>query len=202
VVQIAVVGLPQPTAGVYAEELKALGHELVQLNSETQRKGGIPPVVLVGGVSAERIGRAILRRSPEAVIVLLVSNANVEAVRHGLAWGATAVIDIATPQQKVAATVAMLCDGGVVILPKSVSSILPHSSAAKSISPAQLECLRLLESDLTVAQMAQLAHRSKRSMQRDLSRLYRTLGVESRRGALEVAHDLGIFDEVAREPGP
>jgi len=195
VVQIAVVGLPQASAGAFEEELKALGHELVQLNQAGRGSGEFPPVVLVGGVSAERIGRAILRRSPETAIVLLVPDAEVEGVRRGLAWGATAFIDSATSERNVAATVAMLCDGGVVILPKSISSVMSRSSGANSISGAQIEFLHLLDSNLTVAEMALHTYRSKRSMQRDLSRLYRTLGVDGRRGALAVAHDLLLFED-------
>lgn len=194
-VQIAVVGLPQASAGAFEEELKALGHELVQLNQAGRGSGEFPPVVLVGGVSAERIGRAILRRSPETAIVLLVPDAEVEGVRRGLAWGATAFIDSATSERNVAATVAMLCDGGVVILPKSISSVMSRSSGANSISGAQIEFLHLLDSNLTVAEMALHTYRSKRSMQRDLSRLYRTLGVDGRRGALAVAHDLLLFED-------
>jgi DNA-binding NarL/FixJ family response regulator len=195
VARIAVVGVPDANAAGYEGELKRLGHELVQLNPAGQRNGEIPPVVLVSGVSAERVGRAILRRSPETAIVLLVPHAEVDGVRRGLAWGATAVIDITTPARKVAATVTMLCNGDVVILPKSASSLLTHSSGARSMSPAQVECLRFLASDVTVAEMALLTHRSKRSMQRDLTRLYRTLAVEGRKGALAVAHEIGILED-------
>jgi DNA-binding NarL/FixJ family response regulator len=171
-----------------------LGHELVQLYPAGQRDRPIPRVVVVGGVSAERVGRAILRRSPETAIVLLVADPDVGGVRRGLAWGATAVIDIAAPARKVAATVTMLCNGDVVILPRSASSLLTHFSGARSLSADQVYVLRLLASHLTVAEMALLTHRSQRSMQRDLTRLYRTLAVDGRRGALAVAHEIGVLE--------
>lgn len=201
--RIAVVGLPEADAGACEAELKALGHELVPLNPGGQGSSDIPPVVLVGGVSAERIGRAILLRQPETVIVLLISDTGDERVRRGLAWGAAAVIDIATPARTLAAIVTMLCDEEVAVLLRNASSLMTHASEARSITRAQRDCLRLLDSNLTVAEMAVHMHRSKRSMQRDLARLYQTLGVEGRKGALAVVHDLGILEDLrGREPRP
>jgi DNA-binding NarL/FixJ family response regulator len=195
VVRIAVAGVPDAAAHAYEAELKALGHQLVKLSLTGRRDDEIPAVVLVGGQSGERIGRAILRRYPDTVIVLLVSDTNVNAIRRGLTWGASAIIDIAVPARRTAAEVAMLCEGDVVIVPRSASRLLSHSSAAKLISRDQLECVRLLDSDLTVAEMALLMHRSKRSMHRDLQSLYRTLAVDGRKAALAVARDLGVLED-------
>ena len=192
--QVGVVGLPEADAADYARELNALGHELVALDPANQRHSDIPSVVLIGGSAGERVGRAILRRSPDTAIVVLVAESDVAHVRRGLGWGAKAVVDIATPTRAVAAALAMLCNDDVLILPRSATSLLTHAAGLRAVSPDQVACLRLLDSHLTVTEMALVTHRSKRSMQRDLTRLYRTLAVDGRRGALVVAHETGILE--------
>jgi DNA-binding NarL/FixJ family response regulator len=192
VVRIAVLGLSRASTSAYEVALNALGHEVVELNRPDQFAENAPRVVLLAGNSVDRVGRAVLRRSPDTSIVLLVPDPDANAVRRGLAWGAVAVIDISTPVRRVAATVATICQGDLVILPRGISSGLTHTGAS-SISPSQVEYLGLLASHLTVREMAMRTHRSTRSLQRDLTRLYRTLGVDGRRGALEVARDLGIL---------
>ncbi len=200
--RIAVLGLPDAYADACETELRTLGHDPVRLALPIRRDVEVPSVVLLAGELAERVGRGLLRSHPETVVVLMVRKPGLEDVRRGLSWGATAVIDTRTPPKRIAAVVTTLIGDDLIIVPRNAGRLLTRRSDILSMTRAQLECLQLLDEGLTVAEMAIQLHRSKRSMQRDLTRIYRGLDVEGRKGALALVHDLGVLPHPRRQPRP
>jgi LuxR family transcriptional regulator, maltose regulon positive regulatory protein len=64
-------------------------------------------------------------------------------------------------------------------------------------TPAELRVLRLLDSDLTLAEIASELYVTRDTVKSHTRRLYRRLGASTRDGALGVARERGLLEQRA-----
>jgi hypothetical protein len=120
-------------------------------------------------------------------------------VWRGLYRGGTAVIDTRTPPRRIAVAVTALIGDDLIIVPRHAGRLLTRPSEVVSMTRAQLECLQRVGRRPHCRRDGPQLHRSKRTVQRDLTCIYRGLDVEGRKGALALIHDLGVLPDPRRE---
>jgi LuxR family maltose regulon positive regulatory protein len=92
-----------------------------------------------------------------------------------------------------------MADEVASVLEEARAAIIPDSVRAP-ISPAELEVLRLLATDLSQRQIGEKLFLSLNTVKTHVTSVYRKLGVSSREEANARAAALGLLDADASEP--
>ena len=130
---------------------------------------------------------------PDAVLVGLIHEWDLDTVRDSLAVGASAVVSRdADPADVALGLRAALADSTLIPsdLAHGLATVGPKSRPA-CLEDIELSWLRLLAGSTTVASLGEAAGYSEREMYRRLKKMYYKMGVGSRTEALIMASRLG-----------
>ncbi|MEV0622017.1 hypothetical protein AB0I81_52480 [Nonomuraea sp. NPDC050404] len=156
---------------------------------------GVPLVLLTVEHDRDWAGlRDLLRVRPEAIVVIVLSDATSNAYVRAVAAGAVGVLPRDASPAMVRDVVRAAVSGSS-LLPVDVLRTLVAGGAPEQpprlLSDGEIEWLRRLADGMTVARLAELVGYSERMMYRLLSGLYARLGAGSRTKALMRARDEG-----------
>lgn len=86
---------------------------------------------------------------------------------------------------------------------RALSGGFPARALLVDLTPRESELLRLLDQQVTQPEMAKSLHLALSTVKKQVAGLYRKLGVDSQRAALEQAYRIGLFDrtDAVQVPG-
>jgi DNA-binding NarL/FixJ family response regulator len=144
------------------------------------RRAQRPDVLILnfGTLRAAAELRDLHRVAPETRLVVLANNPTPSECRQMLAFGATACLAKSTEARDVLHAIHLASRGLHVLPPAGV----PGSEAGPDLlTPREAEVLDLLQSGRSNAEIAQLLHVSIETVRSHARRIYRKLGVRTRR---------------------
>ena len=133
--------------------------------------------------------------SPDGVVITLVADGRLDLARQALHAGAISSIPLDADLRSIALALRA-AQSRLSVIPESVSRHLEGPTAAPApveITGVELAWLKELAAGATVGDIAEQAGHSERAMFRLLSKLYGTLGADTRIGALIAAAKLGLI---------
>ncbi len=126
--------------------------------------------------------RLLAEASPETRLVVLANRPTVDDCRQLLAFGATACLAKSTESRDVLHAI-YLASRGLRVLPPD-NGELPLAPGPELLTPREADVLELLQAGRSNAEIAQELHVSIETVRTHARRVYRKLGVRSRRELL------------------
>jgi DNA-binding NarL/FixJ family response regulator len=160
-----------------------------------------PDVALIDinlpGLSGLELMRRILEREPEARIVIFSMNDNAVVAARAIEAGAKGYIAKNDDPALIADAVRAVADGGLYLHPEMARQIAFLRAGAdaigiSSLSPREVEILRLLAAGRTMAQIADLLDVSYKTIANNCTQLKQKLGARSAMDLMRIALGAGI----------
>jgi DNA-binding NarL/FixJ family response regulator len=126
--------------------------------------------------------RKLHRRFPKTRLVVLASRPTTAESRQMLAFGATACLSKASEARDVLHAIH-LASRGLHVLP-SIQEVPPAHPGPDTLTPREAEVMELLQTGETNAEIAKELHVSVETVRSHTRRIYRKLGVKTRRELL------------------
>ena len=132
-----------------------------------------------GSLSSASEVRNLHRQFPKTRLVVLANRPTAAECRQMLAFGATACLAKSTEARDVLHAIH-LASRGLHVLPPAMSNDLA-ASGPDLLTPREAEVLELLQSGRSNAEIAQILHLGIETVRTHARRIYRKLGVRTRR---------------------
>ncbi|GAB4588369.1 response regulator transcription factor [Nocardia sp. IFM 10818] len=172
------------STGTEAVELTAEHQpEVLLLDVEMPGDGAVPTIRRVHGVS------------PQTRIVVLSMHASKDLVSELTSAGASAYIAKTSGREELCASIrSVVADDHLVMwyVPRSAMPS-PHEVEGPTLSPRELEILKLVARALPNSQIAEQLYISESTVKRHLTRTYRKMNARSRLDAVHRAAALGLI---------
>jgi DNA-binding NarL/FixJ family response regulator len=141
-----------------------------------------PQVAILNFGSLERPThlRRLHRDFPETRLVVLANRPTTPECRQMLAFGATACLAKSTEARDVLHAIH-LASRGLHVLPPAVAPEVPAAAGPELLTPREAEVLELLQSGRSNGEIAQDLHVGVETVRTHARRIYRKLGVRTRR---------------------
>jgi DNA-binding NarL/FixJ family response regulator len=140
-----------------------------------------PDVALLnfGSLGSASELRELHRAHPDIKLVVLANRPTPSECRQMLAFGATACLAKSTEARDVLHAIHLASRGLHVLPPAGIDG--PDAPGPDLLTPREAEVLELLQSGRSNAEIAQLLHVSTETVRSHARRIYRKLGVRTRR---------------------
>ena len=195
---IGVLNTPPVWSLGLARALDAGDYSLEELSGFAEALGTRRFSALIVGVGDDDDLDVVVRlteEDSESVVITLLTELSVETAGASLRVGATSFVTLdATADDVVLALEAALSDRTVI--PAALARAMARSGPPPVRSPIpddELDALRTLASGVTVKELGASLGFSEREMYRRLRRIYLSLGVSDRTGALLKLARLGLL---------
>jgi DNA-binding NarL/FixJ family response regulator len=158
-----------------------------------------PDVVTVDAAMPDGSGMALARdlrdRFGSLGIVLLTSQGEDDVLFRALETGMSAFVPKTAPMNEVLAAIRHASVAASSFTATGLAAALARrrSGDGLSLSPRELEVLRLLQEDLSIPAVARTLYVSQSTAKTYVARLYEKLGASSRAQALMTALQLGLI---------
>jgi DNA-binding NarL/FixJ family response regulator len=159
--------------------------------------------VELGDGNGVALGVSMQRAAPDVAIVLLSSHDVMElvlSIKENVprAWSYLSKRSSVT-RDVLYRTVEAAMEGEVILDPELMERSSPREGMPlASLSPAQLQVLRLVAQGFSNASVAELLGLSRRSVENHLQAIYRELGISSQEASPRVAAVLQFIQQTAR----
>jgi DNA-binding NarL/FixJ family response regulator len=160
-------------------ELVASGVEHDQLTEALSEHRPSVAIVNFGSLTKASELRELHRRFPETRLVVLANRPSATEARQLLAFGATACLSKSSEARDVLHAIH-LASRGLHVLPPAESTNGPPPGP-DVLTPREAEVMDLLRSGRSNAEIAQALHVSVETVRTHARRIYRKLGVKTRR---------------------
>lgn len=160
-------------------ELVADGVEHDELSPELQRARPDVAILNFGSLSSASELRELHRAHPDTRLVVLANRPTPSECRQMLAFGATACLAKSTEARDVLHAIHLASRGLHVLPPAGVDGA--DGDGPDLLTPREAEVLELLQSGRSNAEIAQMLHVSIETVRSHARRIYRKLGVRTRR---------------------
>jgi DNA-binding NarL/FixJ family response regulator len=149
------------------------------------------------GHSGLELLRRILERAPEARLIVFSMNDDPVVAARAIEAGAKGYIAKNDNPELFAAAVMAVANGGLYLHPEMARQIAflrtgANASAISTLSPRELEILRLLAAGRTMAQIADLLNVSYKTVANNCTQLKQKLGARSAMDLMRIALGSGI----------
>jgi two-component system, NarL family, invasion response regulator UvrY len=160
-----------------------------------------PDVALIDinlpGFSGLELMRRILEREPAARLVIFSMNDNPVIAARAIEAGAKGYIAKNDDPALFAEAVRAVADGGLYLHPDMARQIAflragANATGISSLSPREVEILRLLAAGRTMAQIADLLDVSYKTIANNCTQLKQKLGARSPMDLMRIAMDCGL----------
>jgi DNA-binding NarL/FixJ family response regulator len=160
-----------------------------------------PDVALIDinlpGLSGLELMRRILEREPEARLVIFSMNDNPVIAARAIEAGAKGYIAKNDDPALFADAVRAVADGGLYLHPEMARQVAflragADANGISSLSPREVEILRLLAAGRTMAQIADLLDVSYKTIANNCTQLKQKLGARSAMDLMRIALGAGI----------
>ena len=160
-----------------------------------------PDVALIDinlpGLSGLELLRRILERAPEARLIVFSMNDDPVVAARAIQAGAKGYIAKNDDPALFADAVKAVANGGLYLHPEMARQIAflragANANAISSLSPRELEILRLLAAGRTMAQIADLLDVSYKTVANNCTQLKQKLGARSAMDLMRIALRAGI----------
>ncbi len=144
------------------------------------------------GHSGLELLRRILERAPEARLIVFSMNDDPVVAARAIEAGAKGYIAKNDDPALFAEAVSAVANGGLYLHPEMARQIAflragANANAMSSLSPRELEILRLLAAGRTMAQIADLLHVSYKTIANNCTQLKQKLGARSAMDLMRIA---------------
>jgi len=145
-----------------------------------------PDVVVVnapgGSRGAHLLVRALHRPRRATKVVVLIDEADAETVRRALSAGTHAILERSSSAQEIVMAVKQVMAGHAVMPLAWRSAIAVHAPATRagSLSPRQVEVLRLIAGGLSNSEIAAALFLSVNTVKFHVRTIFRELGIRNR----------------------
>jgi DNA-binding NarL/FixJ family response regulator len=149
------------------------------------------------GHSGLELMRRIIDRAPEARLIAFSMNDDPVIAARAIEAGAKGYIAKNDDPSLIAEAVRRVANGGLYLHPEMARQIAflragANASAISSLSPRELEILRLLAGGRTMAQIADLLNVSYKTVANNCTQLKQKLGARSAMDLMRIALGAGI----------
>ncbi len=149
------------------------------------------------GLSGLELMRRILERAPEARLVVFSMNDDPVVAARAIQAGAKGYIAKNDDPALFAEAVRVVAKGGLYLHPEMARQIAflrsgSNADAISSLSPRELEILRLLAAGRTMAQIADLMNVSYKTIANNCTQLKQKLGARSAMDLMRIALGAGV----------
>jgi NarL family two-component system response regulator LiaR len=124
--------------------------------------------------------RDLHRSHPDTRLLVLANRPTAAECRQMLAFGATACLAKSTEARDVLHAIH-LASRGLHVLPPAVAPEVPAAAGPELLTPREAEVLELLQSGRSNGEIAQDLHVGVETVRTHARRIYRKLGVRTRR---------------------
>ena len=136
-------------------------------------------ILNLGSLASAAELRDLTRAFPQTRLVVLAIRPTASEYRTMLAFGATACLAKSTPVRDVLHAIH-LASRGLHVLPPAGTS-MSEPAGPELLTPREADVLELIQSGRSNAEIAQALHVSVETVRTHASRVYRKLGVRTRR---------------------
>ena len=149
------------------------------------------------GLSGLELMRRILERAPEARLMVFSMNDDPVVAARAIEAGAKGYIAKNDDPALFAEAVRVVAKGGLYLHPEMARQIAflrsgSNADAISSLSPRELEILRLLAAGRTMAQIADLMNVSYKTIANNCTQLKQKLGARSAMDLMRIALGAGV----------
>jgi DNA-binding NarL/FixJ family response regulator len=199
IVRAGIVSLLEAAADVEVVGQASDGVEAVRLALQLA-----PDLVLMDlrmpGIDGDAATSAILAERPSVRILILTTYDSDTNILRAIEAGASGYLLKAAPQEEILAGVRSVAAGQVALAPaiaaslvRSVASPAPASVESPTLSPRELEVLRLVASGQSNPQIARTLYIGEATVKTHLLHVFEKLDVSDRTRAVTRAQELGLL---------